>query len=164
MSEYKLSSTAQVSVKAAKDIIDMFFSKVPKVKAFLNMLGDLGKRNGYIRTDPYFRRIRWFPEKDEKDFKVMGSIERASKNTIPQGINASITKYALVLLQNKIDYNRYPVRILLTIHDSIVTESRKDFSERWKVILNDTMVEAAQILIKTVPIKVDYYISDRWKK
>lgn len=47
---------------------------------------------------------------------------------------------------------------------SIVTEAREDFAEQWKTILDDTMIKAGQILIKSIPVKVDSYICDYWKK
>ena len=52
--------------------------------------------------------------------------------------------------------------ILLTIHDEIVTECREDFVDTWRPILEDTMIKAAQVVIKTIPVKVDSVISDYW--
>ena len=65
---------------------------------------------------------------------------------------------------NVIDDNNYPVNILLTIHDEIVTECREDFALEWKSILESTMIEAAEVIIKTVPIVVEGVITDYWTK
>jgi len=162
MSKFKFSDTAQIPVNEADKIIKRFFSKVPKVESFLNLLAKTGVRYGYIRTDLYYKRIRWFPKLDRDDYKTIGEVERASKNSIPQGINANTTKQALIYLQDIIDKNNYPVNILLTIHDEILTECREDFVDTWKPILEDTMIKAAQIIIKSIPVKVDSVISDYW--
>jgi DNA polymerase-1 len=88
MSKFKLADTMQIEVSKADEIIKKFFKVVPKVESFLNTLGNLGKKRGYIRTALPFRRIRWFQNWDEarnphnpKGFAIMGEIERASKNT-----------------------------------------------------------------------------------
>ncbi len=76
--------------------------------------------------------------------------------------NADIIKQALVNLQQIIDDNDYPVNILLSIHDEIVTECEESFANEWKDILEKTMIEAAQIIIKSIPVKVDSVISNYW--
>lgn len=162
MSKFKFSDTAQIAVNEADRIIKRFFSKVPLVDKFLTMLGKTGVKFGYIRTDLHYKRIRFFPQLDKDNFKTIGEVERASKNSIPQGINANTTKQALIDLQDIIDKNNYPVFILLTIHDEIVTECREDFVDTWRPILEDTMIKAAQVVIKTIPVKVDSVISDFW--
>lgn len=162
MSKFKLADTAQIAVVEADKIIKKFFKKVPKVETFLNTLGYTGVKQGYIHTDLYYRRIRWFPNLDKNIFKTVGETERASKNSIPQGTNANIVKQALIDLQNIIDSNNYPVVIVLTIHDEIITECKEDFADEWLTILEDTMIKAAQLVIKSIPVKVDSVISDFW--
>lgn len=162
MSKYKFSDTAQISVNEADRIIKWFFKIVPKVESFLNSLAKTAVQFGYIRTDLHYRRVRWFPKLDKNSFKTVGEVERAAKNSVPQGTNANTTKQALVDLQTIIDNNNYPVIILLSIHDEIITECREDFVEEWKPILESTMIEAAQVSIKTIPVKVDSVVSDYW--
>lgn len=162
MSKFKFSEEAQITVNEADKIIKKFFSKVPKVESFLNVLAKVGVSNGFIRTDKYYKRIRWFPKLNRDDPKSVGEVQRASKNSVPQGTNANTIKQALIDLQDIIDVNNYPVKILLTVHDEIITECPKDFAEFWADILENTMVKAAEISIKSVPIKVDTVISDYW--
>lgn len=89
MSEFKLADTMEIAVKEAKEIITKFFKSVPKVEKFLTGLGNLGKKRGYIKTSAPFGRIRWFGNWEAAietdDFKVLGEIERASKNSPIQG-------------------------------------------------------------------------------
>jgi DNA polymerase-1 len=169
MSEFKLADTINVSVDKAKEIISMFFAVVPNVKKFLDMLGTLGRKRGYIRSAPPYRRIRWFPEWKEdidpkKDFKILGSIERKAKNMPIQGSNADIIKQALINVQNEIDTNNWPVNILLSIYDEIVTECKEEKSHEWKDKLEEIMISTAREVLKKVPIKADCAVSDYWKK
>lgn len=163
-SKFKLADVAQITINEADKIIKAYFKKIPKVEKFLNSLAVSAIKNGYIRTDKYYRRIRFFPLLDINNFKSIGEVERAAKNSIPQGTNSNITKLALCNLQNVIDENNYPVNILLTIHDEILTECREDFAEEWKIILEQTMIKAAEVIITTVPIEVEGIISDFWTK
>jgi DNA polymerase-1 len=163
-SKFKLADIAQISVSEADKIIRAYFKKIPKVEQFLNSLAKSAIKNGYIRTDKYYRRIRFFPLLDKDNFKSVGEVERAAKNSIPQGTNSNITKLALCNLQDIIDKNNYPVNILLTIHDEILTECREDFTEEWKIILEQTMIKAAEVIITTVPIEVEGVISNYWTK
>ena len=165
MSKFKLADTAQISVSEADRVIKMYFSKVPAVERFLNSISKIAVKQGYIKSDPfYFKRIRWFPKLDLNNFKSIGEVERAAKNTPPQGSNANITKLALCNLQKIIDKNNYPVRILLTVHDEIITECIEGFAEEWKSILENTMKEAARTIIKSIPVEVEGVISDYWTK
>lgn len=172
MSHFKLSGTIEVSEEEAKDIIEKFFSVVPKVKAFLDKLGYLGKSRGYIRTAPPFRRIRWFPAFEvlkkepthSKAAKWLNSMERKAKNMPIQGTNGDVIKLALVKVQEEIDRNKWPVRILLSVYDEIQTECRADKAEEWKIKLQELMIEAARVILKTVPIEAEVQISDHWKK
>lgn len=174
MSEFKLSSTIGVSVKQAQDIIKKFFSKVPDVEKFLNKIGNLGTKRGYIKVPNPYGRIRFFPKYNViKQYpgdtssvkkKWLGEIERASKNTPIQGVNGTVIKLALILVQEEIDKHNYPVKILLSVYDEIQTECRDDFVEEWKVILENKMIEAGKIMVKTVPIVAECDYADYWVK
>lgn len=119
MSHFKLSDTLEISEDDAKTIINDFFNVVPQVKKFLDILGNFGKKYGYIETPPPFKRIRWFPQWKGKDtdLKVLGEIERASKNSPIQGSNANVIKLALVRVLDEIEKHELPISILLSIYD-----------------------------------------------
>jgi hypothetical protein len=46
----------------------------------------------------------------------------------------------------------------------IQTECREDMAEKWKNKLEQIMIESAETVIKTVPIKADCGIHDYWSK
>lgn len=168
MTEYKLSDTMQIQKTKAKQIIDKFFAKVPKVKSFLDELGSAAKYAGYIRTGRPFRRIRWFPRwataKQNEDFIEMGNIERAGKNTPIQGTNGDIIKLALAELVDIIFDNDLPIKLLLSVYDEIRTECPKELAEWWKGEVNRVMIESAQVVIKTIPIEAECKITECWEK
>jgi len=162
MSKFKLSETAQISVGEADKIIKKFLLKVPRVEKILSLWAKTAVKNGYIRTNTTYNRVRWFPNLNRDNFKSVGEVERAAKNSIPQGTNSDIIKQALINLQQIIDDNDYPVSILLSVHDEVITECEESFANEWKDILEKTMIEAAQIIIKSIPVKVDTVVSSYW--
>lgn len=165
MSKFKLADTMQISVEEADKIIQRFFKVVPKVEYFLNTLGNLAKSRGFIKTAPPYGRIRWFDGYNDSDnFKRLGEIERAGKNSPIQGTNADIIKLALIETQEYIDSNNLPINILLSVYDEIQTECPEELAEQWKQDLDNIMVKAASSVIKTVPVVVDCKIADYWDK
>jgi DNA polymerase-1 len=168
MSEYKLADTMDISVKQAKEIINKFFAAVPKVEKFLNGLGNLGKKRGFIKTALPYGRIRWFPEwefaVDTDDFKLLGSIERASKNSPIQGTNGDIIKQALIDVQEEIFKNNWNCKIILAIYDEIQTECHENQANEWKIKLDELMVNAAKKVLKEVPVIVDCSVNSYWQK
>lgn len=165
MSKFKLADTMQISVNDADTIIKKFFKVVPKVELFLNQLGELAKSRGYIKTGQPYGRIRWFEGYENKEnFIRQGEIERAGKNSPIQGSNADIIKLALIKVQEYIDDNNLPINILLSVYDEIQTECPEELCEEWEIKLNELMVGAAQVVIKSIPIVADCKIADYWDK
>lgn len=171
MSEHKLSDTIGVTLDEAKEIISNFFKAVPKVKELLDILYEKGTSRGYIRDNGIYKRLRQFPKWhtlqdkawNEKN-KILGEIGRASMNMPFQASNADLTKQALIYVQQEIDTNKWPVNILLQVHDEIVTECEEPRSREWCTKLNDLMVKAGQVIIKSIPVIVDTKVSDYWSK
>ena len=154
----------------AQILIDKYFSVFPSIKKFLNSLGNYGKRYGHIKTFAPFRRIRWFEDWfpgmgfSSGDMKVLGAIERASKNTPIQGTGADMTKLALALLRNRIQRDSLPVKLVMTVHDQIDTMCPTDYATEWSEILSYEMERAAELILNNKLLKADPSINTKWEK
>lgn len=170
MSAFKLSDTLLIPIEEAEQMILTYFSVFPSIKHFLEVLGNFGVTNGYIRTFNPYRRIRWFSNwvpdmKSNKDkFKEMGQIERASKNTPIQGSGADMCKYALTLVRDYIRIHNVPVKIVMAVHDQIDTIVHVDYAEEWKTVFDDLMFQSTMPTIPSGLLKADTNISDVWEK
>ena len=166
MSEFKLADTLNITVDEAKKMIHKYFTVFPSIKKFLKQLGNFGKTNGFIRTYAPYKRIRWFEnwETAKYDYKILGSIERASKNTPIQGTGADMTKLALTKVRYTIRKHNYPVKLVMTVHDQIDTICKKEFSEQWSNILKELMEESALHIIDNGLLKSDTNITKQWQK
>ncbi|MFH1275611.1 MAG: DNA polymerase [Candidatus Woesearchaeota archaeon] len=164
ISAHKLSDVIQTDIITAQKIIDDFFKVVPELKKFLAMIAATVVAKGQIRSDPYYKRIRWFPQLRIDDPKSIGDVERAALNFPPQATNSNLIKEILVSLQNEIDENNHPAQILLVVHDEIVTEVPESFAKGWKTIQETIMIETIKTIIKSIPVEVTTQISKHWKK
>jgi DNA polymerase-1 len=170
MGPKKLSETIDCDLKEAKELITKYFKAFPKIKIFLDKLGEFGKKHGYIETFPPFKRKRWFVNwtpkmyNDESKFMELGSIERASKNTPIQGSSADMTKLALVFIYDHIRNNNLPVKIVMTVHDQIDTITTKEFADDWKVTMTELMEKAARMVITNGLLKAETQVTEKWSK
>ena len=169
MSKFKLSDTLQIPVDEADALIKQYFTEFPKIGGFLNSLGNYGKFYGNIRTFRPYRRIRWFEDWNKgltlkKDFKVLGAIERASKNTPIQGTGADMIKLAMVKIRDYIKENNFPAYLVTQVHDEIGIEVKEERAEEWAQIQCRLMREAGAEIIPDFPMGVDYTISKEWCK
>ncbi len=164
MSEYKLSDTLGIEVKAAKAIIDAYFDAVPLVKAFLHKLRDYGLRNKYTRSYRPYCIVRQFKGYDFTNEKDRGDVGRRSMNTPIQGTGAQMCKLALVDISSKIKKVDYHVEIFLQVHDAIYCYVDENYAEQWAPIQKEIMEEAGRVFIKSIPVISDVKISDKWEK
>lgn len=157
MSKFKLAIVMKIIVDAAQAIIDKFFKVVPKVKKYLHSLGRFAVNNYFCVTNaPYFR-IRRF-ELDTTN----GKRERAGKNHPIQGTNADMVKLAMVRVIRERPDNR--IKLMLPVHDEILTRCPDDLTESWKVQLTEIMESVAKSITPTVTIRADVKINKEWKK
>jgi len=170
MGPNKLSDTLNISLDAAKELIEKYFQAFPAIKGFLDKLGNFGKKYGYIKTFPPYNRKRWFTNWypriwDNKSSSMeLGSIERASKNTPIQGASADMTKRALVLMRTHINAFNVPVKIVMTVHDQIDTICRDDYLDIWTVNMKELMEIAAEMIVTNGLLKAEVTVNNCWTK
>jgi DNA polymerase-1 len=165
MSEFKLSNTLSIPIEDAKQMIDKYFKNLPKLNEFLKSASAYGKKNLMIRTCKPYRRIRFFDD-PKGDNKLIGEIERASKNTVIQGSGADMCKLALVNIRKYIKQNNLQdkVKVVMTVHDQIDCEVTADYAKEWSLIQKKLMEDAGSVIIQGIPVLSEITISDCWTK
>jgi DNA polymerase-1 len=179
MTEFKLSGQLNIPIEEAKNIIDSYFKAFPSIGKFLNTLASFGRKRGYIKTfGPYFRR-RYFSNHEiainllsSSDYnsnkegkKIMGQIERQSKNTPIQGTSADMVKRALCLIREYlVDNPELSILLVMTVHDQIDTICHKDIAEEWKLKFNLFMEQAANESLPEKLLKAETNITEVWQK
>ena len=155
MSAFRLSNELNIPTQQAKDFIDAYFSRYPRIQEFLDETLAAARTTGKVTT--LFGRVRYIPEIHNKSFTVRGNAERMATNAPIQGTAADLLKLAMIALDARLDER--VARMLLTVHDEIVIEVRDDRAEEVAGIVRDTMENIHPL---AVPLAVDTQWGRNW--
>jgi len=148
-----------VSVEQADEYIKAWRKKFREGWAWIENQGKQALKHGYTETLLGRRRYfeRWHREMPRD---VEGKIRREGANFPIQGGNADVTKLAMILIQEELQ----PLggSVVLQVYDEIVSEVPLEHAQRAKEIVIESMTQAAETILTTVPVKVDCVISSTW--
>lgn len=102
-----------------------------------------------------------------KDYRtIQGKVQRNASNYIIQGLAASQTKMAGILVRRHLLENNLQNDIFVVnlIHDELTTECKKEQAEYTKKLIKDCMIEGANIFMKNVKMDAEAQITDYWSK
>nr|WP_072537712.1 DNA polymerase I [Anaerococcus mediterraneensis] len=153
ISDYGLSQNLNIPRKQAKDYIDNYKKSYPQIKKYMDDVVKLAKKQGYIES--LFKRRRYIPEINSKNFNVRSFGERVALNTPIQGTAADIIKIAMIKTYEKLREEKLDARIILQIHDEIILEAGKDDRKKAMEILKDCMESAASLKVDLL-VDIDY--------
>ena len=154
MSAFRLSNELNIPTGQAKDFIDAYFARYPKIQEYLDRTLEEARRSGKVTT--LFGRVRYIPEIHNKSFTVRGNAERMATNAPIQGTAADILKLAMIALDKRLD-DAAPM--LLTVHDEIVIEVPETRAADVAGIVKETM---ENIFPLAVPLQVDAHYGRSW--
>jgi DNA polymerase-1 len=157
MSAFRLSNELDISTSQAKDWIEAYFNRYPKIQEYLDRTLVEARESGKVTT--LFGRVRYIPEIQNRSFTVRGNAERMATNAPIQGTAADILKMAMIALDRRLDAHASGARMLLTVHDEIVIESPESAAEDVAGIVKDTM---ETIFPLAVPLAVDAHWGKSW--
>jgi DNA polymerase-1 len=154
MSAFRLSNELNISGSQAKDWIEAYFNRYPKIQEYLDRTLEEARRSGKVTT--LFGRVRYIPEIHNKSFTVRGNAERMATNAPIQGTAADILKLAMIALDKKLPPD---ANMLLTVHDEIVIEVAEPRAVEVAGIVKETM---ENIYPLAVPLAVDTRWGRSW--
>lgn len=127
----------------------------PKVMKWLDSNGNFAVKFGWIRTLPPFNRIRYLFEEPWRK-------RNQGKNTPIQGSGADMMKLAMCLMYYYMYEKKLTkqVKLVLTVHDELLSEVKNAFVKQWCSIAKYLMEEAAKVITKEVLIKVEPEVFD----
>jgi DNA polymerase-1 len=154
MSAFRLSNELNIPTGQAKDFIDAYFARYPKIQEYLDRTLEEARRSGKVTT--LFGRVRYIPEIHNKSFTVRGNAERMATNAPIQGTAADILKLAMIALDKRLEDK---AAMLLTVHDEIVIEVAESRAADVAGIVKETM---ENIFPLAVPLQVDAHYGRSW--
>jgi DNA polymerase-1 len=157
MSSFRLSNELGISGQQAKDWIEAYFARYPKIQEYLDRTLHEARTTGKVTT--LFGRVRFIPEIQNRSFTVRGNAERMATNAPIQGTAADILKMAMIALEERLTTHGAGARMLLTVHDEIVIEAPETGAEDVAEIVKETM---ENIFPLAVPLAVDAHWGKSW--
>src|SRR6056300_326029 len=120
ISPYGLAKQLSVTNSEAKNYIEDYFNKYPKIKKYMDDQIQFAKTNLYVET--MFGRRCNIKSINDKNFSVRGFAERQAINAPIQGTAADIIKLAMIELNKLITADELNAKILLQVHDELIFE------------------------------------------
>ena len=161
ISPYGLAKQLDITNSEAKNYIEEYFIKYPKIKEYMDIQIDLAKTQKFVETI-FGRRCNIIGIND-KNFAVRGFAERQAINAPIQGSAADIIKLAMIEIYNKINLNEIKAKMLLQVHDELVFEVEETNQD---ILINQVkeIMETSHLRFKNfyVPLTVDYGVGKNW--
>ena len=159
ISPYGLAKQLKCSANEAKDFINAYFSRFPKIRDYMEDIKHQLDYNGYVET--LFRRRIYINGNDSKNQRLKAFAERQAINAPIQGTAADIIKIAMIQVHKNISQYKEHISMLMQVHDELVFEVNKDYVDQASKNISKLMMNCFSL---DVPLLVDIGIGDNWDK
>ncbi len=157
MTEFGLASRLSISEEEARDYINRYFGRYPRVSIFLKKLIEDAYKNGYSTT--MFGRKRYIKELGSASSRIRSLGERFAVNTPIQGSAADIMKLSTIVLYNNLRSEELDSNIILHVHDELVLELKEKDQKKIEKIVRRSMENCIKL---RVGLKVDISTGSNW--
>ncbi len=157
MSAFGLARQLGVPRREAQEYVDLYFSRYPGVKQFMDDTKERARDYGYVET--VFGRRLYLPEIKSRNSARRQYAERTAINAPMQGTAADIIKRAMITLDRWLAESGKTVRMIMQVHDELVFEVAEDAVTDVQAVVVAQMEAAAEL---SVPLKVDVGVGKNW--
>jgi DNA polymerase-1 len=157
MSAFGLARQLGVERAEAQSYIDLYFSRYPGVKKYMDETRELAREQGYVET--VFGRRLYLHEINSSNAMRRQYAERTAINAPMQGTAANIIKLAMINLDQIIHDQKLDMKMIMQVHDELVFEVNEKILDKSMVIIREAMTGAASL---DVPLIVDIGVGDNW--
>lgn len=159
MGDFRLAQELGISRKEAKQYIETYFAKMPRVPEFIQKVIDQAREEGEVRT--LYGRRRSLPEINSRNKNLQRQGERLAVNTLIQGSAAEVIKKAMIRFDRSAQEKGLEARLLLQVHDELVVECPNSQLDETIQLLRTAMEGAGSF---RVPLTVDMGHAPNWKE
>jgi DNA polymerase-1 len=157
LSDYGLADRLNIPREEAKEFIDAYLERFPRVAEFMAATIERAKDEGYVKT--LWGRRRQIPELRARNYQVRTLGERLAVNTVIQGTAADIIKLAMVRSHFALSQSDLRTRLLLTIHDELLFEGPPEEAEAARELIEREM---CGVWDHDPPMAVDVGVGANW--
>ncbi len=157
ISAFGLSERLAIPRGEAKEIIDNYFMKYPKVRDYMDNCVEEAKKRGYVET--IMGRRRYLKDIYSKNAIVRGYAERNAINAPIQGSAADIIKKAMIDIWKEINTQQLQSKMILQVHDELIFDVLPHEKDALAHIVKNGMQNAVKL---SVPLDVEMNFGQNW--
>lgn len=157
MSSYGLAKQLGIERTTAQKYVDLYFSRYPDVKKFMELTKEKAKQDGYVET--VFGRRLYLPEISSKNAARRKYAERTAINAPMQGTAADIIKLAMIDIHQWLVKSKFEAKMIMQVHDELVFEVR---SEKLDEFIDEIKIRMTKDNCLVVPLEIDIGHGNNW--
>jgi len=157
MSAFGLAQQLGLPRNQAQAYIDLYFSRYPGVKQYMDNIREQAKQQGYVET--IFGRRLYLPEINARNASLRQYAERTAINAPMQGTAADIIKRAMLGCDAWIRDSGADVKMIMQVHDELVFEVADSQLQSGIETIRGIMSGAAEL---QVPLLVEVGCGENW--
>ena len=157
MSAFGLAQQLGLPRNKAQSYIDLYFTRYPGVKNYMDNIKEQAHQQGYVET--LFGRRLYLPEINSRNAARRQYAERTAINAPMQGTAADIIKRAMIAADQWLHLEKPDAKMIMQVHDELVFEIAIDQVDACVSHIRAIMAGAAQL---NVPLIVDIGIGNNW--
>ena len=155
---FALSRQLSITQEQARDFIKRYFERFAGVRAFLDASIAKARERGYAETIE--GRRRYIPELQAANPRVRDLGRRQALNAPIQGSASDVFKVGMIAVDRALrEHPDLDCHMLLTVHDELVFEVRKDRAEEAVDLIRDRMEHAVEL---DVDLRADVGLGANW--
>jgi DNA polymerase I len=157
LSAYGLAQGIGIPPDEARALMEAYFERFGKVKAYLDAVVTQARRDGYTST--ILGRRRYLPDLASDSRQRRQMAERMALNAPIQGSAADLIKMAMVAVDQAMTDQRLTSRMVLQVHDELVFEVTPGEGERLAELVRREMRGVYEL---RVPLEVSMATGRSW--
>jgi DNA polymerase-1 len=157
MSAFGLAKQLGIGRSEAKEYIDLYFSRYPSVKTFMDETREKAKEDGFVET-VYHRRL-YLPEINARNAARRQYAERTAINAPMQGTAADIIKLAMIDIDEWLQESKFDAIMIMQVHDELVFEVATEKLDEFIKEIDARMTKNDHL---KVPLVVDIGHGQNW--
>jgi DNA polymerase-1 len=157
MSAFGLARQLKIERGAAQEYIDLYFSRYPGVREYMERTRESARERGYVET--LFGRRLHVPDIGASNMARRQYAERTAINAPMQGTAADLIKLAMIAVDRWIQSEAREVRMIMQVHDELVFEVPQAQLAEARTRVRELMTGVAEL---AVPLEVDIGHGANW--
>lgn len=157
VTDFGLSQSLHISREEAKDLIQMYFNRFPKIKSYMESI--VKETRETKLSINFFGRQRSLPNIGSQRRPDRLAAERLAINNPIQSTAADIIKLAMIEIDKKMTKEKMQSRMLLQIHDELLFECPNSEIKKVETMAKEIMENIVKL---KVPLVVNSAIGKRW--